>query len=179
MQVTLQNHESSIKIGGRPISNLRFADDIDLLAGSKAELQSLTDSLEKAATSFGMEISHIRSTTLVNGETKAPKIMMYGKALNNVYNFKYLGATLSDDATSKKEIRIRLATATSVMVKLENIWRSKEIVFKIKCKLYKSLVLSTLLYGCKTWTLYQESKKDIRLRNQSLQTSTSNKLQRA
>ena len=40
MQVTLQNHESSIKIGGRPISNLRFADDIDLLAGSEAELQS-------------------------------------------------------------------------------------------------------------------------------------------
>ena len=81
MQVTLQNHESSIKIGGRPISNLRFADDIDLLAGSEAELQSITDSLEKAATSFGMEISHIKSKTLVNGETEAPKIMMYGKAL--------------------------------------------------------------------------------------------------
>ena len=47
------------------------------------------------------------------------------------------------------------------MVKLENIWRSKEIVFKIKCKLYKSLVLSTLLYGCDTWTLYQELKKRI------------------
>ena len=61
MQVTLQNHESSIKIGGRQIYNLRFADDIYLLAGSEAELQSLTDSLEKAATSFGMEISHIKS----------------------------------------------------------------------------------------------------------------------
>ena len=161
MQVTLQNHESSIKIGGRQISNLRFADDIDSLAGSEAELQSLPDSLEKASTSFGMEISHSKSKTLVNGETQAPKIMMYGKALENVSNFKYLGATLSDDATSKKEICIRLATATSVMVKLEKIWRSKEIVFKIKCKLYKSLVLSTLLYGCETWTLYQESKKRI------------------
>ena len=152
MHITLKNHESTIKIGGRPISNLRFADDIDLLAGS--ELQSLTDSLEKAATSFGMEISHIKSKTLVNEETEAPK--MYGKYLENVSNFKYLGATLSDDATSTKEIRIRLATATSVMVKLENIWRSKEIVFKIKFKLYKSLVLSTLLCGCETWTLYQE-----------------------
>ena len=52
MQVTLQNHELSIKIGGRPISNLRFADYIDLLAGSEAELQSLTDSLEKSTTSL-------------------------------------------------------------------------------------------------------------------------------
>ena len=108
-----------------------------------------------------MEISHIKSKTLVNGETDAPKIMMYGKALENFSNFKYLGATLSDDATSKKEIRIRLATATSVMVKLEKICRSKEIVFKIKCKLYKSLVLSTLFYGSKTWTLYKESQKKI------------------
>ena len=61
-----------------------------------------------------MEISHIKSKTLVNGETQAPKIMMYGKALENVSNLKYLGATLSDDATSKKEICIILATATSV-----------------------------------------------------------------
>ena len=132
-----------------------------MLAGSEEELQSLTDSLEKAAKSFGMEISHIKSKTFVNGETEAHKIMMYGKALENVSNFNYLGATISDDATSKKEIRIRLATATSVMVKLEKIWRSKEIVFKIKFKLYKSLVLSTLLYGCETWTLYQEYKKSI------------------
>ena len=109
-----------------------------------------------------MEIIHIdKSKTLVNGETEAPNIMMYGKALENVSNFKYLGATISDDAASKKEIRIRLATATSVMVKLEKIWSGKEIGFKIKCKLYKSLVLSTLLYGCEMWTLYQESKKRI------------------
>ena len=91
-----------------------------MLAGSEAELQSLTESLKKAVTSFGMEISHIKSKTLVNGETSS-KIMMYGKALENVSNFKYLGATLSDDSTSKKEIRIILATATSVMVKLEKI----------------------------------------------------------
>ena len=69
MQVTLQKHESSIQIGGRPTYNLRFAYDIDLLAGSEAELKSLTDSLEKAATPFGMEISYIKSKTLVNGET--------------------------------------------------------------------------------------------------------------
>ena len=50
-----------------------------------------------------MEISHIKSKTLVNGETEAPKIMMYGKSLENVSNFKYLGATLSDDTTSKKK----------------------------------------------------------------------------
>ena len=89
---------------------------------------------------------------------------MYGIVLENVSNFKYLGSTLSNDATSKKKYAQEFATATSVIVKLESIWRSTEIYFKIKFKLYQSLVLSTLLYGCETWTLYEESKKDFRLR---------------
>ena len=49
MQDTLTDHDSTIYIGGRPISNLRFADDIDLIAGSYNELQNLTDSIAKNA----------------------------------------------------------------------------------------------------------------------------------
>ena len=57
---------------------------------------------------------------------------MCGIVLENVSDFKYLGATLSNDATSKKEKRIRLAMSAAIMVKLESIWRSKEISFKIQ-----------------------------------------------
>ena len=66
---------------------------------------------------------------------------------------------LTNSGNSKNEIRIRLATAVSTLVKLEKIWRSREIQFKLKFRLYNSLVLSTLFYGCKTWTLLEESKK--------------------
>ena len=45
------------------------------------------------------------------------------------------------------------------MVRLEMIWRSRVISFKIKFNLYNSLILSILLYGCETWTLLEESKK--------------------
>ena len=69
-----------------------------------------------------------------------------------------------NSGNSKNEIRrpIRLATAVSAQVKLEKIWRSGEIEFKLKFRLYNSLVLSTLLYGCETWTLLEESKKKLR-----------------
>ena len=66
---------------------------------------------------------------------------------------------LTNSGKSKNEIRIRLATAVSALAKLEKIWRSGEIEFKLKFRLYNSLVLSTLLYGCETWTLLEESKK--------------------
>ena len=163
MQDSLVDQSSSIAIGGRKINNLRFADDIDLIAGSESELQSLTDSLEKASTSYGMEINHEKSKILVNGDHSTPPVItMYGKQLENVQNFKYLGAMLTDTGNSKKEIQIRLATAVTALVKLEKIWRSGEIDFKLKYRLYISLVISTLLYGCESWTLLEESKKKIR-----------------
>ena len=66
MQDTLENHQSTISIGGRSIPNLRFADDIELLAGSESEFQALTDSLEKFSPSYSMEINHGKSKILIN-----------------------------------------------------------------------------------------------------------------
>ena len=57
MQETLDGFHPSISINGRPLCNLRFADDIDLVGGSEAELQDLTARLERASTLFGMEVS--------------------------------------------------------------------------------------------------------------------------
>ena len=66
IQVTLENHLTTISIRGRYISNLRFADEIALLAGSESELQALTESLDKSAASYGMEISHGNIKILIN-----------------------------------------------------------------------------------------------------------------
>ena len=57
MTDALEDHEGTISIGGRTITNLRFADDIDGLAGKKEELASLVNSLDMTATAYGMEIS--------------------------------------------------------------------------------------------------------------------------
>ena len=81
---------------------------------------------------------------------------MYGKYIENVQHFKYLRAIalmLTDTGNSKKEILIRLETAVTAQVKLDKIWRGVEIYFKLKYRLYNSLVLSTLLY--ESWSLLE------------------------
>ena len=161
MRETLHDFTPSIYIGGRPLCNLRFADDIDLIAGSNHELQDLTDRLTSRASAHGMEVSSEKSKVLVNNNEKKANIRMNGEHLEEVDNFKYLGATITKDGRSTTEVKTRLAMATSSMARLFKIWHSKEISFSSKFKLYKSLVLSIALYGCESWTLLAELEKRI------------------
>ena len=75
---------------------------------------------------------------------------MTGQKLEDVTNFKYLGATLCKDGTCSAEIRIRIAPAMVPMTRLNRVWRSNNISLTSKFKLHKSLVTSIFLYGCET-----------------------------
>ena len=162
MKDALDDYHTSISIGGRPVCNLRFADDIDLLAGTEAELQELTDRLDKCASQYGMEISTEKSQILVNSNSERHTNIMVGtEKLEEVTSFKHLGVALSKDGTSTNEIRKRIAMATSTMTQLTKIWKSS-MCLTVKVKLYKSLVLSILLYGCEAWTLTAETQRRIR-----------------
>ena len=66
MADALEDHEGTISIGGRSITNLRFADDIDDLAGEEEELAKLAERLNKASTSYGMEISAEKTKLMTN-----------------------------------------------------------------------------------------------------------------
>ena len=84
----LEDHEGTVSIGGRTITSLRFADDIDGLAGEKAELAILAECLEKASTAYGMEIS-AQTTKLMTNSTSGIKteIKVNGQKLETV-NFQ-------------------------------------------------------------------------------------------
>lgn len=163
MQETLHNFSPSISIGGRPLCNLRFADDIDLMGGSESELQDLTTRLERASTMVGMEVSSEKSKILVNSRThQTPtNIRMNGQRLEEVDNFKYLGSSLSKDGSSSIEVKGRLGLAMSAMTRLNIIWKSNAICFPVKLKLYKTLVVSICLYGCESWTLTADLERRI------------------
>ena len=162
MRETLHDFHSTISVGGRTINNLRFADDIDLLGGSNEELQDLTRRLEERAGAYGMEVSTEKSKILVNSTNSVKaEIFMNGQKLEEVDAFKYLGATLTKDGRSTSEIKTRLAIATSAMAKLNKIWKSREISIPTKIKLYRSLVLSILLYGCESWTMTAETTRRV------------------
>ena len=109
MTDALENHEGTVKIGGRIITNLRFADDIDGLAGKEEELENLAKNVETASTAYGMEISPEKTKIMsknANGLTKTIKVKGYN--LETVTNFKYLGAIVTDEGT-KREVLTRIA----------------------------------------------------------------------
>ena len=132
------------------------------MGGSNSKLQELTDRLVTSASAYGMEVSTEKSKVMVSStEHITASITMNGEPLEEVSTFKYLGATLSKDGTCTAEIRIRIATATAAMARLSRIWKSSNISFHTKYRLYRSLVLSILLYGCEAWTLLAETERRI------------------
>ena len=161
MQETSHDHYIPISNGRRPIYNLRFADDISLMGGSKGELKDLTNRLVDGATAYGMEVSTEKSKIMTNSTNNiSADISMNGQKLEEPTSFKYLGATLCKNGTCSVEVRIRIASAMAAMVKLNRIWRSNTISFVSKVKMTKCLVTSILLYGCLTWTLLADWRKN-------------------
>ena len=161
MAEALEDHEGTVSIGGRTITNLRFADDIDGLAGTETELADLVERLDKTSTAFGMEISAEKTKLMTNNTNGInSNIRVSGEKLETVHSFKYLGAIVTDDG-SLPEIRSRIAQTTAALAKLKTIWNDKKISLSSKIRLLRSLVMSIFLYSCETWTLTAEAERKI------------------
>ena len=159
MSDALEEHDEKVSIGGRNITNLRFADDIDALAEEEHELEALVESLDKTCTRYKMEISAEKTKVMTNSANGIQReIKVKGQKLDTVTSFKYLGAVVSDDG-SKPEVLSRIAQATAALTKLKPIWRDKNISLGSKMKLMRSLVISIFLYACESWTLTAELEK--------------------
>ena len=122
MTDTLEDHEGTVSIGRRTITNLHFADDIDGLAGEEEELANLVARLDKAPTAYSMEIS-AKKTKLMTNNTSGIKminteIKMNGQKLETVTSFKCLGSVITDEG-SKPEILSRIAQTTAALTRLK------------------------------------------------------------
>ena len=104
MQETLHDYHTSISIGGRPVCNLQFADDMN---GSSGELQDVTNRLIDKATAYGKEVSTEKRKRKTNSTNNvSADISMNGQKLEEVTSFKYLGGTLCKNGTCSAEFRI-------------------------------------------------------------------------
>ena len=122
MSDALEEHDGKVSIGGRNITNLRFADDIDALPEEEVqELEALVESLEKTCTRYNMEISVEKTklmTSSANGIQRAIKVRE--QKLGTVTRFKYFGAVVTDDG-SKPGVLSRSAQATVALTNLKPI----------------------------------------------------------
>ena len=112
MTDALEDHEDTVSIGGRTITNLRFANDIDGLAGEEEELANLVERLDKASTAYGMKISAEKTKLMTNNTSGInTDVKVNGQKLETVTSFEYLGSFITNEG-SKPEILSRIAQAT-------------------------------------------------------------------
>ena len=120
MTDALEQHDETVSIGGRIITNLRFADDFDGLAGEEQELADLVESLDKTSTLYGIEVSAEKTKLITNSRNGiATDIRARGEKLETVNKFKYLGAVVSDEG-SKPEIMSKIAQTSGAMKRLND-----------------------------------------------------------
>ena len=141
-----------------------YADDCAIVAHSEHDLQQLADSLSIAIKRFWLTISIKKTEVLFQparvSTATTPKIKIDGKILNCVDSFTYLGSSLSSSNSLDKEISTRIAKANASYGRLQKrVWCDRGLSIEIKCAVYKAVVLSALLYGCESWTLYRRHTK--------------------
>ena len=166
MSDALEEHDGKVSIGGRNITNLRYAQ-----AEEEQGLESLVESLDKTCTRYKMEISAEKTKLMTNSSNGIQReIKVKGQKLGTVTSFKYLGAVVSDDG-SNPEVLSRIAQVTAALTKLKPILRDNNIslgskvklmrsfVISIFLKLMHSLVISIFLYACESWILTAELEK--------------------
>ena len=119
----LEDHEGTVSIEGRTITNLCFADDIDGLAGEEQELAKLVECLDKASTAYSMEISAEKTRLMTNTNGINTEIKVNGLKLETVKSFKYLGSVITDE-DSKPEILSRIIQTTAASCKAQ--WKGEE-----------------------------------------------------
>ena len=157
----LEDHEDTVSTGGRTITNLRFADDIDGLAGEEEELAKLVQRPDKASTAYGMEIS-VEKTKLMTNNTGGinTEIKVNGQKLETVTSLKYLGSVITDEG-SKPEILSTIAQTTTAPTRLKPVWNDRSISLSSKIRLMWSPVASIFLYACESWALTADLQRRI------------------
>ncbi len=152
------------KVKSTIIRDLLFADDCALNASTESEMQHNMDKFSAACDNFGLTISTKKTEVLhqpAPGKlyTK-PTIKIKDQILQAVDKFTYLGSTLSREVHIDDEINSRIAKASAAFGRLRsNVWERKGIKLLTKIKVYRAVVMTTLLYACESWTIYSRHAK--------------------
>ena len=136
MRHALEIWEDGIEIGGKLYNNLRYADDVALLATTEGNLQQLVNDVGKASERFGLSLNAKKTQVMVIGRhTSTINIMYNGAPLEQVKQLIYVGASFNKKGDTIKEVKRRVARAKRASGDLHRIWRNRELPTPLKRKL--------------------------------------------
>ena len=144
---------------------LLFAEDSALVAHSAEEMQKIVDAFSDASRKFGLKIIIKKTEVLYKPNftrTREEDIMVDGNKLNSVLEFSYLGSTISNNGCIDDEIQRRMAKVCASFGRLrQRLWNNHHVSMRVKGKIYRAIVLSTLLYVANAWTVCRRQVKKL------------------
>ena len=146
----LHEAQAGIKIAGRNINNLRYADDTTLMTESK-ELKSLLMKVKEESKKVGLKLNIQKTKIMASGPITSWQID--GETVETVAEFIFLGSKITADDDCSHEIIRQLLLGRKVMTNLDSILKSRDITLSTKVHLVKAMVFPVVMYGCEIWTI--------------------------
>ena len=147
----LEETQAGIKVAGRNINNLRYADDTTLMAESEEELKSLLMKVKEESENVGLKPNIQKTKIMASGPITLWEID--GKTVETVIDFILGGSKITADGDCSHEIKRCLLLGRKVMPNLESMLKTRDITLPTKVCLVKATVFPVVIYGCKSWTV--------------------------
>ena len=151
MNPGLEEAQARIKIAGRNINNLRYADDTTLMEESEEKLKSLLMKVKDESEKDGLKLNIHKTKIMASGPIISWKI--YGETVETLSDFILEGSKITADGDCSQEIKRSLLLGRKVMTNLDNIFKSRDIILPTKVHLVKAMVFPVVMYGCESWTV--------------------------
>lgn len=150
-----------VRVGGQLVKSVRFADDQAMVASTASGLQHMMECTNKIVNNYGMRINIKKTKVMKIGKQQSQiHVVIEGKVLEQVHNFKYLGSLIAEDGYCEKEIRARIAMAKAAFERHNTLFTGC-IRLQLRKRMIKCFVWSVLLYGSETWTMRKADRKRI------------------
>ena len=146
----LEEAQSGIKIAGRNINNLRYADDTTLMAESEEELRSLLMKVKEESEKVGLKLNIQKTKIIAPGPITSWQIDG-----ETVSDFILGGSKITADGDCSHEIERHLLLGRKVMTNLDSILKSRDVTLSTKVRLVKAMVFPMVMHGCEGWTIKQ------------------------
>ena len=146
----LEEAQAGIKIAGRNINNLRYADDTTLMTESKEELKSPLMKVKVENEKVGLKLNIQKMKIMASGPITSWEID--GETVETVSDFIFRGSKITTDGDCSHEIKRRLLLGRKVMTNLNTTLKNRDITLPTKVSLVKAMVFPVVMYECESWT---------------------------
>ena len=147
----LDEEQAGIKIAGRNINNLRYADDIILMAESEEELKSLLMRVKEESEKVSLQLNIEKTKIMTSSPITSWQID--GATMETVTDFIFLDSKITADGDYSHEIKRHLLLGRKAMTNLDSILKSRHVTLPTEVCIVKAMVFPVVIYGCASWTI--------------------------